>query len=48
MYIVTFFLMDYFQLVVTLELIEMIRIICLLLHPGTTDTDLSKPYHKVL
>jgi len=22
------------------------RVICLLLHPGTTDTDLSKPYHK--
>ena len=22
------------------------RVVCLCLHPGTTDTDLSKPYHK--
>ena len=22
------------------------RIVCLCLHPGTTDTDLSRPYHK--
>ena len=22
------------------------RVVCLCLHPGTTDTDLSRPYHK--
>ena len=22
------------------------RVLCLCLHPGTTDTDLSRPYHK--
>ena len=35
-----------FLIFLTLKLCFDRRVLCLCLHPGTTDTDLSRPYHK--